>query len=219
MVLNDDNYLRLYLFIFLLAMTLRFSITKNDLNTLDLSKCEESIVWCPTAQYFNKQAGSEHYRLFAYISKCLPKNHIVLDIGTFYGMSAASLAYNENIHVKTYDIYDSITDEPNVMTIRNVNNIEYLIKDCCDDLDVMKSASIIVLDVDPHDGVQEREIVQNIRESGFKGVLICDDIHLNDGMRSFWNDIPEPKKDVTPYGHWSGTGIVFFSNAIDISFE
>lgn len=199
-------------------MSLNITITKSELDELDISRCEKMISWCPTSQYFNKPSGSEHYRLFAYISKCLPNDSIVIDIGTYYGMSAAALSYNKNVNVKTYDIYDNITDDSNINTIRNEHNIEYLIRNCCDDVQTLNSATVIVLDVDPHYGIQEREIIDKIRESGFKGILFCDDIHLNDGMKSFWNDIPERKKDITEYGHWSGTGVVFFSDTIDISF-
>jgi hypothetical protein len=33
-------------------------------------------------------------------------------------------------------------------------------------------------------------------------------------MNEFWNNIPEPKFDITQYGHLSGTGVVFMSNPL-----
>jgi hypothetical protein len=39
---------------------------------------------------------------------------------------------------------------------------------------------------------------------------MLDDIHLNDDMKLFWNNITEEKYDLTSIGHWSGTGLVVF---------
>lgn len=193
-------------------------ISKEDLDNIDMIAWKKAVEWTSSAEYFDKPAGEEFYRLIAYLAQQMPAGCTFVDIGTYFGLSAAALASNEGCQVKTYDIYDHITDNIDTYTIKNVNNIEFLIKDCLDDADVLAKASIIVLDVDPHDGLQETEIVAKLRAVGFKGVLIVDDIKLNDKMKQFWNEIPERKKDVSTYGHWSGTGIVYFSDDIQIEF-
>ena len=38
-------------------------------------------------------------------------------------------------------------------------------------------------------------------------MVVLDDIHLNDGMTRFWNEIPHPKVDTGDALHWSGFGI------------
>ena len=79
---------------------------------------------------------------------------------------------------------------------------------------VLESAKIILLDIDPHDGVTEDYFYNRLLDFDFKGFLICDDIHINDGMMNFWNSIKKQKFDITDIGHWSGTGLVNFSDEI-----
>lgn len=200
-------------------MTTNIVITKSNLDAINMKQYTYGIEWSPTFQYYDKDAGKEFYRLLVYLVQNLKSGDIVVDIGTYYGLSAVALASNNNIHVITYDIYDNITDVPGIITLKNVKNIEYRIKDCCDDIHILRDAKIIVLDVDPHDGIQEIDILEKIRESAFRGIVICDDIHLNSGMKTFWDNIPERKIDASEYGHWSGTGVIFFSDDINITFS
>lgn len=197
---------------------MKLTITKEALNSIDISSHKEPVNWTPAVEYFEKPAGDEFYRLIAYIAEHMPSGSLLLDIGTYFGLSACALASNKACNVKSYDIYDHITDNPDLLTIKNVSNIEYLLKDCMEDETALASAKLIVLDVDPHDGVQETDIFAKLRSVGFKGVVILDDIKLNDGMKTFWAEIPERKVDVTAYGHWSGTGIVYFSDDFDLTF-
>lgn len=197
---------------------MKLTITKESLNVLDMDTYKNAISWTPAVEYFDKPAGDEFYRLIAFIAQQFEAGTKFVDIGTYYGLSARALSTNTNSSIKTYDIYDHITDNPETLTIKNVDNVEYLLKDCMDDGDVLSEAKLIVLDVDPHDGIQERDMFDKLRSVGFKGVVILDDIKLNDGMKSFWSDIPERKQDVTAYGHWSGTGIVYFSDDYEFTF-
>ena len=43
--------------------------------------------------------------------------------------------------------------------------------------------------------------------------MLCDDIHHFENMKNnFWNKVAaEDKLDVTKFGHWSGTGLIFFN--------
>lgn len=197
------------------------TISKADLANVDMKNAHNNcILWASPYEYYQKQAGDEMYRLLAFFSHNMPDGSLVVDIGTYYGLSTCALAANANVNVKTYDIYDHISSSKNDndSSIHDIANVQVCIKDCLEDTDTLQNANIILLDVDPHDGVQELEIVQKLREVGFKGILLCDDIRLNDGMKSFWNSIHERKMDITEYGHWSGTGIVFFSDDIDVQF-
>jgi hypothetical protein len=68
------------------------------------------------------------------------------------------------------------------------------------------------LDIDPHDGTTETQFLDALHTNGFRGIILCDDIKLNDGMKEFWDGIPShlKKVDLTAWGHWSGTGAVIY---------
>ena len=147
---------------------------------------------------------NEHYRLLVYLSY-LFDGITILDLGTCQGHSAVALSQNKNNKVITYDI-----DKKENIIIDNVKNIEFRLLDInLEDDFVLEQAKIILLDIDPHDGVQEAKFYNKLRNINFKGILICDDINLNDGMIKFWSNITEEKYDITDIGHWSGTGIVY----------
>ena len=52
--------------------------------------------------------------------------------------------------------------------------------------------------------------MEELKKIGYKGLVLLDDIKLNEQMKYFWNDISEEKLDISDYGHWSGTGIFNF---------
>jgi len=151
--------------------------------------------------YFHLESGKEHYRLLMYVSM-LYNDEIIFDVGTNKCMSALALSYNSLNKVKSFDIVKLLPDNP------NVNNIEYIIGDATKDVDLVK-CPVIFLDVD-HDGTYENIFYNHLRSINWKGILILDDIHLNQPMKDFWNGISEKKYDITNIGHWSGTGIVLF---------
>jgi len=76
---------------------------------------------------------------------------------------------------------------------------------------------LIVLDIS-HNGDDERKFYKALLEAEFDGFLVLDDIYLQrDGdMRGFWESIEEPKMDLTKMGHCTGTGLVYFSNMVEI---
>jgi hypothetical protein len=81
-------------------------------------------------------------------------------------------------------------------------------------------SKMIILDVDPHDGFQEKDFLQKLIERNYQGIVVVDDIHLNIEMKQFWDNIPLniKKVDVTHLGHHSGTGIIVFDpQNIDVS--
>lgn len=150
----------------------------------------------------------EHYRLLTYISYQYI-NELIIDAGTCQGHSCIAFAQNRNNLVYTYDIYSKdinyITD--------NYKNVTKKILDINLEVDnILESAKIILLDIDPHDGIAEIKFYNKLLSINFNGFLICDDINLNDGMKNFWNLINKEKYDISDIGHLSGTGIVNFSD-------
>ena len=182
------------------------------------------ISWKPDYhQYFMKEAGEEHYKLLAHLSSQLPKGTQVVDLGTLYGSSALALASNPDVSVVTYDIHECIPDKYKAMSVLGLPNVKQIIKDGVEAVtDYASFTPLIVLDIDPHDGVQEKRTIEALIKQGYQGVVVCDDINLNDGMKAFWQWVPaEIKKyDVSKYGHWSGTGILVFDpEVVDVTIQ
>ncbi len=181
------------------------NLSNNELNSLDTSYINEysNVLVNPLHDtfYFHLESGKEHYRLLMYIST-LYNNEIIFDIGTNKSMSALALSYNKSNKVKTFDLVKVLDTNP------VVDNIEYILGDSTKDSDLIKS-NLIFLDVD-HDGIYEDIFYDHLKNINWKGILILDDIKLNEEMDNFWNRIEEEKYDITNIGHWSGTGMVIF---------
>lgn len=196
-----------------------FQINK-DIDNIDLSPQYSYTAWHSFTKYFRLNMGQEHYKLLAFLSSQCDKGYQIYDIGTFLGFSALALAYNPDVRVTTYDLVNHIQTQET--SAKNYNNISFKLADCTQpgEVEGLGKASIIFLDVDPHDGIQEPHIFKAIQDSGFRGVLVVDDIHLNEGMKRFWEWIPLKKYDITKYGHYSGTGIVVFDEtAFDVNIQ
>lgn len=156
--------------------------------------------------YFQEPAGVEHYRLLESLVASYD-GEVVVDVGTLYGLSALALASNPRVEVWSYDIHSHI---PQDARIRTVPNISFRLKNGIDAIpDFVSKTTLIMLDIDPHDGIQERTFVDALIQHQYKGVLVCDDIDLNDSMRSFWDSITL-RKERRQDGHHSGTGIIYF---------
>ena len=185
-------------------------IDKDEVRDLDVSQLE--------AISLNKNdwlsAGQSEYRLYAWLSSQFDKS-IILDVGTRTGGSALALSHNENIQVISYDL-----QEQGASQIKK-NNIEFKIQDFREDDSLnWDHVSIIMLDVDPHDGVQEEEMMEFLEDKGWKGILLLDDIGPQwPEVEDLWNRITYPKINVTEVGHLSGTGLVNFDEKHDISWK
>lgn len=155
-------------------------------------------------EYLTDPAGQDHYRILAYLST-LYNSSILYDIGTARGTSAFALSYNNQNKIISYDVFN------NNRQVLNHSNIEFRLGNCLLDLKDLLQSPLIMLDTQ-HDGGFEYALYFALGVSGYKGILVMDDIHLNDAMKAVWSTISHPKYDVTPYGHWSGTGIVCFDN-------
>ena len=185
-------------------------IDKDAIRDLDVSQLESISL--------NKNdwlsAGQSEYRLYAWLSTQFDKS-IILDVGTRTGGSALALSYNENNQVISYDL-----QEQGASQIKK-NNIEFKIQDFREDDSLnWDHVSIIMLDVDPHDGVQEEEMMEFLEDKGWKGILLLDDIGPQwPEVEDLWNRITYPKINVTEVGHLSGTGLVNFDEKHDISWK
>lgn len=182
----------------------KFKKLKNtDIDKFDLSSLSELAFRFEDC--FSMPAGVSPFKLYSYLST-LFNDSIILDIGTEYGNSALSFSYNESNTIISYNIIEegaSNISKKNiiwkVMDFRSDTSIDY------------NNVKIISIDVDPHDGKQEIDMINFLKEKNWSGILILDDIHKNDEMKNFWNslDFPENKKyDISSIGHCSGTGLI-----------
>lgn len=195
------------------------TIDKSSLSSIDFSSVIPYMSWNQTStEYLKGPAGQEPYRFISAMAAVLknPETAMV-DIGTYMGASALSLALDNQQPVVTYDIMDWVGGANSAIgqyTFKDKSNITFKIMDCRNTVEmktILSKAPLIVLDIDPHNGIEEKQIIKDLEHFGFKGALILDDIHLNPEMEEFWNGLSQThKKDVTLLGHWSGTGLVYF---------
>lgn len=166
--------------------------------------------------------SKEHYRLLAHLST-LFENQNIIDIGTHTGYSAYALAYNDKNIVHTFDIVEKTIDQ----RIKNRVNIKFNLHNLFirgkDDpwVNTVLGSPLIFMDVDPHEGHIELEFYEFLRDNNYQGLVVCDDIWYFKSMRdNFWYQIPKQyKHDLTMYGHWSGTGVISFTNKYDNLFQ
>lgn len=197
-------------------MPLTIRLDKQTIQSHDLTPLEPYMKWNEQfRQFFMDNRGREHYRLLANVSSQLPTGSKVADLGTYNGGSALALSANSGVTVTTYDITECIP--PFGETTLTRLNVTQKIMKCQDDVATLVENDVIMLDI-AHDGVQEDAILELLAEHNYKGLLFMDDIHLNDPMRNTWKKITAYKKyDITPLGHWSGTGLVVFDpSKIDV---
>lgn len=195
-------------------------IEKNKVSKVDLSKLIDSL---PHDQNEFISMSGEPYSFYAYMST-LTNNKTILDVGTRRGLSALAFSYNYKNKVISYDLI-----EQGASNIKK-ENIEFKIMDFRNDetLDY-NNIDIIMIDVDPHDGKQEREMYVFLENKKWQGILILDDILENwksdvrgadpAKMNNWWNEIQEEKYDVSDVAHFSGTGIVNFGNKFKIEIK
>jgi len=154
----------------------------------------------------------EAFQLLSHITKQF-NDITIIDAGTHYGWSAYCLKENPKNKVITYDITDRFNNE----YLKAVSNVEVKILDINkEDHQIIHSAEVIYLDIDPHDGLQEKVFTDLLDRIEWQGYLFCDDIHINSGMENWWNSINLDKYDLTEVGHTHGTGLVTYNREISI---
>lgn len=161
------------------------------------------------------QWPGEHYRLVAaLVGELGAKNGV--EIGTFQG--TASLAMLSQIpaggRMTTFDVIPWPKIQPTVL--RETDFADGRLKQEISDLqdfanmekhrEVFQAADFIFVDA-AKDGVMEQRFLDNFRRLGLpKGPIVMFDDIREWKMLRIWNDITEPKLDVTSFGHWTGTG-------------
>lgn len=159
----------------------------------------------------------EHYKLLSFFSD-LFTDELILDLGTRDGLSALCLSWNQKNSVITYDLSPKPVEMENFESL--IPNCEFKQMNVFDeDIETIKKSKLIFLDLDPHDGVQEKKFMDILNDINYKGIVICDDIKWFSEMSKWWNEITTVKYDVTNFGHGSGTGIIDFSNELEIVYE
>jgi len=188
-------------------------ITLNHavIDSFDLSQLQKYTSWHTNTQYFNLSPGKEHYKLLAFFSKTMTCPTLI-DVGTYLGYSAIAMSYDSSKVVYSFDVCNNIP-ENNFFTVKDVRSIRLSTEPYLDKLEeLVKHTDFILLDID-HTGTFEKTFLDKLREINYKGILMMDDIHLNDEMKAVWNSISERKYDISKYGHWSGTGLVVFDES------
>lgn len=188
-----------------LSIKHRFDLTRERVALISLERFDAHILNQEHRAYFFDTEFKEHYRLIALLSSLFDQGTI-FDVGTNKGYSAVALAYNPFNQVISYDLVDC----RELGAPEALGNIEFHIGDVCEDTRLAE-AQLVMLDT-YHDGSFERHFYAHLKQIGFRGLLFLDDIHLNEAMEKFWEDIDLPKEDLSDMGHWSGSGLVDFSD-------
>ena len=179
------------------------NISNDILDNLDMSQFQ--IINNQEYQnYYVDKSSKEHYRLLTYISNSF-NDETFVDVGTLKGSSALALSTNKQNKVFSFNLSSQL--ELNTIP----ENTEFIIDNVISgQYDTMLLSSKFILLDTFHDGGFELEFLNYLKGINYSGVLILDDIHLNNEMRSFWENINEDKLDISNIGHGSGTGVVFF---------
>jgi len=178
-------------------------LDKEQIDKIDLSYAKELSV--KNGLNFDRESGEEAYKVYAFLSTTFD-NGIILDVGTRFGNSALSLSYNESNQVISYNIVEEGASDI------SRDNITWKLMDFREDETIdFDKVNMILIDVDPHDGKQEPEMVEYLREKGWSGILLLDDIHKDNKMENWWYTFGEEQRvDITEVGHITGTGLVEF---------
>jgi predicted O-methyltransferase YrrM len=199
---------------------MNIKLIKEEVSNISFEKL---MPYLPHNQDEFKQMQGEPYSFYAYISTLI-NNKIILDVGTRTGLSALAFSYNKKNKIISYDL-----KEQGASNIQK-ENIQFKIMDFRDDDSLnYNNVKVIMIDVDPHDGVQEREMYDFLKNKNWSGLLILDDILDNwsvripgakpQEMRKWWDEIQEEKYDVSDVAHSSGTGLVNFGNKFKIEIK
>jgi hypothetical protein len=138
---------------------------------------------------YNMEIGKEHYKLLCCLSKQI-KNSIIFDIGTHNGNLSVSLGYSLTNNSNNNKFYSfDIKDFRDIACKKFFNDysINYCLENICDIVvrekysKLLLESSLIMFDIDPHNGILEYEIYVWLRDNNYKGLILYDDIFLNKG--------------------------------------
>ncbi len=190
--------------------------TINDVSLDDLGKREDFPDWALTWP-------GEHYRLLGGLMLTL-KPRVVIELGTDKGISAlAMLKYlPPGSKLITFDIvpWQQVPDK----VLRTPDFADGRLQQRLADLseptelerhrELLESADFFFIDA-PKDNVFEYKLLENLKALRFKQspILMFDDTRLLT-MLKLWNELQQPKLDISSFGHWSGTGLVEWAPAV-----
>lgn len=156
--------------------------------------------------------GGVQYKLLHYLSSQIFENTLILDVGTRAGHSAHALALSRRNRIYTYDIIDSTKYINYLKGILKYDNIFFKQLDInLESTSVLLESELIVLDIDPHDGIQEDKFFFTLDKIGYQGLVLLDDSKW-ESMQPFIKSIRHTTFDATKYGHSSGSLFVDFSD-------
>jgi hypothetical protein len=180
------------------------NIKNEDLDSIPMDY-ETYINSVEYKNYYQERSSKEHYRLLTFLSFLFNDSKII-DVGSLKGSSALALSTNQNNTVYSFDISNSL-DLNHVPS--NINFINDEVTSGRYD-DLILESKLIILDTF-HEGQYEREFIDHLEKLNYRGILICDDITLNNNMVKFWEGITQEKENISHLGHITGTGIVYFN--------
>jgi len=182
--------------------------TIDQLNLLVTHSINSEIESEELKKFFNKDKSAVYYKfLFNLLSSYKNENSFTVELGTYNGYSTAFLSRaNINGLVLTIDILPK--DNFYLIKEKYHNIISYLGKSTDDSvLDTVHKNSV---DVCFFDTSHEYNILSKEFELWYPkikkgGILLFDDIFLNEGMTRFWNELDLIKSSSKEL-HWSGFG-------------
>lgn len=95
------------------------------------------------------------------------------------------------------------------------------VKKAISDKEIFLASKLIFLDIDPHDGWQEKIVTDFLIENDWKGIMVCDDIgtgkeihNSHPDMLTWWDSVNVKKYNIADniYSAGTGTGIICFDN-------
>jgi hypothetical protein len=191
-------------------------LTRADLDRVDLEPLRPYVA--SPDEFFGRR---EHYRLLAALSLKIPPTETIFDIGTHLGDSALALSIG-GATVESFDVGARAYGRPHPPNVfHNICDLWCGEARAAWRYTLLKSA-LICIDIDPHEGTRELELVEWLRANDYRGIIVLDDIWAFEGVRdNCWSHIPsEFKVDATSLGHHTGTGIVSFDTTVEpISLE
>eukprot|EP00929_Paragymnodinium_shiwhaense_P081143 TRINITY_DN42399_c0_g1_i5.p1 TRINITY_DN42399_c0_g1~~TRINITY_DN42399_c0_g1_i5.p1 ORF type:complete len:498 (+),score=24.57 TRINITY_DN42399_c0_g1_i5:129-1622(+) len=184
---------------------------------------------------FQQPVPVDMYKLLGYMSSLFPNSNI-LEVGTHVGGGAFALASEPSNVVMTVDISNTIEEALLVrlnMTREDLQTAAPNVIFKCG-YDLLKESTWRELNMHLHDfrlvhldpahlpySVPfEIEFLKMIEEVGWKGILILDDIYINEEMTRWWTSLDSlaiPRYDVSSVGHWTGAGMIDFSGQLEIT--
>jgi hypothetical protein len=140
-------------------------------------------------RYFVLPPGREHFRLLASISSQLPAGSVVADLAPPGGRRLEALALTANPSVRVLTAGGPTFGRANMHVV-----------------DPIDLSDVLVVWL----GTNTREAVEGLIASGFGGIALVDNIHLDPANRTFWSWASQAYAgvDLTGVGHVVGTGML-----------